>query len=149
MVGERIYKGGVVLYEKHKNGKLSEFYVAYELTNSGFDVTFPTGNPRYDLIIENEFERYFVQVKSTYRKGEEIKVNLRGNSTTKSYAKREIDIIAIHERTGNDVFYVPIEDISGQVSICLRYKPPAKIRSHRTRMADDYKRFPHAKEDAS
>jgi hypothetical protein len=134
------------MYDRHRSGKLSEYYVAYELTKLGFDVTLPTGNPRYDLIIENETSRYFVQVKSTYRKGDEVKVNLRGNSTTKAYEASDIDLIVIHERNTNDVFYVPIDEIDSQVSICLRYEAPKKILSHRTRMASDYRKMPFEEE---
>lgn len=137
------------MYDRHLHGKLSEYFVAYELTRIGLDVTIPSGNPRYDLIVESETARYFVQVKSTYRKEDEIKVNLRGNSDTKAYTKRDVDIIAIHDRSNNEVYYLPIEELRGQVSICLKYEQQKKIVSHRTRMAADYKQFPNGGEIAS
>ncbi|AXN39798.1 group I intron-associated PD-(D/E)XK endonuclease [Peribacillus butanolivorans] len=130
------------MYDKHQSGKISEFYVAYELSNLGFDVYFPTGNPRYDLIAEKGNQRYFVQVKSGLRKSEQLKINLRGNSTTKGYTQDDVDLIAIHERSENKVVYLPIEEIQGQVSVCFRYEPPNKIYSHRTRLMENYTKFP-------
>jgi hypothetical protein len=129
------------LYDRHKHGKASEYFVAYHLTNLGYDVVMVTGNPRYDMIIESEKGRLFVQVKSGIKKNDELKIGLRGNSDTKRYTSREIDIIVIHERSENKVIFLPINDIEGQVSICLRYNPPTKIYSHRTRLIENYIKF--------
>ncbi len=126
------------MYDRHKYGKASEYFVAYYLTNLGYDVVMVTGNPRYDMIIESDKGRLFVQVKSGKKSEDELKINLRGNNDTKRYSSKEIDLIAIHERTENKVLFVPIREIEGQVSICLRYTPPKKIYSHRTRLIEDY-----------
>jgi hypothetical protein len=143
-----ITEGGTGMYDRHQSGKVSEFYVAFELSNQGFDVYFPTGNPRYDLIAEKENKRYFIQVKSGLKKAEELKINLRGNSDTKRYSKEDVDLIIIHERSENAVIYLPIEEIEGQVSVCFRYNPPKKIFSHRTRLIENYIKFPSYESEA-
>lgn len=136
------------MYSRHQSGKTSEYYVAYELSLQGFDVYFPTGNPRYDLIAEKNEKRYFIQVKSGIKKDGELKINLRGNSNTKRYTKDDVDLIIVHERTENKVLYLPIEEIHGQVSVCFRYNPPEKIFSHRTRLIKNYIKFPFYESEA-
>lgn len=130
------------MYERHRNGKLSEFFVAYKLTEMGYDVYFPTGNPKYDIIAERDGHRNFIQVKSGLRNGETLKINLRGNSDTQRYSPSEVDVFAIHERSDDEVYFVPISEVNGQISVCLRYADPPSIKSHRTRFAKDYTEFP-------
>ena len=142
-------RGDGEVYERHLSGKESEYFAAYQLTKLGFDVVIPTGNPRYDLIVEKEAKRYFIQVKSGIMREGSLKINLRGNSDTKGYTSRDIDLFVIHERTSNDLLFLPIEEIEGQVSVCFRYEKPKKIFSHRTRLAQNYMKFPFEKDDAA
>jgi Holliday junction resolvase-like predicted endonuclease len=129
------------MYEKHKYGKASEYFVAYHLTNLGYDVVMVTGNPRYDMIIESDYGRLFVQVKSGIKNNnDELKVNLRGNDNTKRYTSREIDLIAIHERNENKVYFVPIGEIEGKVSIVLRYSQTQRTYA-KTKYAENYLQF--------
>jgi hypothetical protein len=130
------------MYDRHQKGKLSEYFVAYKLTEMGFDVIMPTGNPRYDLSVETASVRYFIQVKSSFESNGEIKVSLRGNNDTNGYHRGEVDIIAIHNRVNNEIYYVPISEVSGKVSICLRTHPPKCYVSKLSRFTNDYVDFP-------
>lgn len=136
------------IYERHKYGKMSEFYVAYLLTKNNYDVFLPTGNPKYDLIAEKRGERLFIQVKSGRRTEDTLKINLRGNSDTKAYTHKDVNVFAIHERKDNEVYFIPQEEVSGQVSVCLRFTKPPRIISHRTRFASDYRKLPLEKASA-
>lgn len=127
-----------VLYEPQMNGKASEFYVAYDLSQLGYEVVMVTGNPRYDLILESDKGRLFVQVKSTYKKEKEIKVNLRGNSNTRRYNSKEVDIKAIHERSENKVIYIPINEVEGKSSISMRYEKSIYSQHNRSKLVSDY-----------
>ncbi|MGC4375740.1 group I intron-associated PD-(D/E)XK endonuclease [Fictibacillus sp. Mic-4] len=132
------------MYDRHQFGRESEFYVAYYLTKLGFEVNFPTGNPRWDILFENKHGRYFAQIKSAKVVDGEMKVNLRGNNDRKGYTKEDVDLIIIHERESNGVYFVPIEEVDGRVSILLRTEPPKKFVSKLTRFAKDYTKFPYA-----
>lgn len=126
------------MYVRHMHGKGSEFYVAYRLTILGYNVTFPHGTPRYDLIAESQKGRLFIQVKSTEEVDGLIKVNLRGNCDTTGYSAKDIDVFAIHERKSGDIYYIHISELEGKTSVCLRESPPPKLKTHRTRLAKDY-----------
>lgn len=126
------------MYENQNLGQLSEFYVMYRLAEQGWEVTCPSGNPRWDALICRESERYFVQIKGTVRKGDTIVVDLRGSGDTRYYTAEEIDIIAIHDREDNAVYYVPIAEAAGKSTFTLRLTPLDVPRRGWSRVAADY-----------
>jgi hypothetical protein len=119
-------------------GQLSEFYVAYKLSDMGFSVAIPTGSPRYDLIVEKENRRYFIQVKSVVRNDEFMRVQLGDG-----YTREEVDAIAVHERRDNKVYYIPIEEIDGRVEFVLRVSDTPTERGRKRHFARDYEDFPY------
>lgn len=124
-------------------GKLSEYYVAYKLSENGFNVVVPTGAPRYDLIAEKGDDRYFIQVKSVARQDDLLKVYLQTSKALVGYRPNEVDIIAIHERKENKIYFVPISDIEGLTAITLRFTERFGTQGRKTHYAKDYEAFPY------
>lgn len=131
--------------ELKRLGMLSEYYVAYKLSEWGFNVAVPTGTPRYDLIAEDGDVRYFIQVKSALRNEELLKVYLQTSKDRVGYTPAEVDIIAIHERADNKIYFVPIDDIEGLTAITLRFAERSSAQGRKTHYAKDYESFPFHK----
>lgn len=127
---------------RHREGRASEHYVCYVLERMGIRAERAGEGRRWDVLTEKDGKLCRVQVKSVMRNGDEIKVSLRGNSDHDYYTSAEVDVIAVHERQDNEVYFVPIAEVDGASSVLLRINPPPKYVHPRTRLASSYTKFP-------
>lgn len=89
-------------------GSISEAAVEWDLLGRGFNVLTPTVTTRYDRVVELDNDYIRVQVKTArldVRDG-----NLRVSYDT-PYTNDQIDIIAVYDPNGRNVYYIPIDDI--------------------------------------
>ena len=92
-------------------GNIGELKVATEFLNLGYRIYFPYGdNSSVDLIIENDYTLYKVQVKtSKIMTNGKISFDLRSSMVNyeKSYSKEEIDYFALYNFTLDECYIIP------------------------------------------
>ena len=112
--------------------------VSKEYVSLGWDVFFPlTEDSPVDLVIlrENTFLR--VQIKSVrlQKNAMKIKVRSTNNWSNKKYTRKDVDILAVHERKSDTCYVIPIHEIEGMSQVTLR---TTKLKGIECRQADDY-----------
>lgn len=110
-------------------GSLGELMAAVRAKEKGFEVSFPLGNPRYDLIIDTGEKLLKAQVKLVSRTGDRVVAFLAKKSQSsvaksRNYLEGEIDILLIVV-PGVGVAAITPEKFSGKRSITLRLSRPA------------------------
>lgn len=127
--------------QSNQIGSISETAVELDLLNRGYNVLFPSVPTRYDRLVEiaeNDYLR--VQVKTA--RMDKRDGNLRV-SYDFPYDKSQIDLIAVYDPTGEQIYYVPIEEIHvGAKGFTLRLHKRKNKRKTHGLMAVDYTNFP-------
>lgn len=127
--------------DSNQTGAISEIAVELDLLKRGFNILIPRVTTRYDRIVETNDGRYIrVQIKTA--RVDRRDGNLRVTYDTPYYA-REVDVIAVFDPNGNDIYYVPIQDLpNGAKGFTLRVTPRIYKRVKRSGLdAANYTEF--------
>ena len=102
-------------------GDETEARIIYEFVSNGYSVSLPFGdNDRYDLVLDDDGELYRIQCKTAWRNKEEtIRFNThtqttRGGEYREETYYGEIDAFAVHYPGNGNVYWVDIDDATGQ-----------------------------------
>lgn len=114
----------------HQTGAVTELRAATHMVELGYDVFFPiTINPKADFVAVKGNETLRVQVKkATWSKAgpyEYLQVRLLGKKCGDSqrvYKLEDFDLLIIIE--GDDMWKVPVKEVIGKTSLCLKSTNP-------------------------
>jgi Holliday junction resolvase-like predicted endonuclease len=129
---------------KKTKGSIAELAVAQRLMKEGFAISFPFGeNQRYDLIAERNGRFWRIQVKYSTPKNETLRVNCRSsnNWSVKKYTSDEIDLIAIYDGHGGEVYFVECSDFKDNM-LTLRLQPTKNNQEKLIHHAGEFASFP-------
>jgi hypothetical protein len=124
---------------QHKSGETAELYVAYVLSQLGFQVLWPHGTQaRYDLATDTAGVFQRIQVKkatwSTTHNFQylQARISSRNKNSRPKYEAGEFEAFAFTDL--NRVWVIPFDVIGHQTSVCLdstnpKYKPQTKYRA--------------------
>ena len=134
--------------ERTRNQKceLAEAKVTADLISRGYQVAFPFGTSRYDLIVDRKNELERVQVKYVASDGNVVKVKCRSITHSRSenkifkYLPTEIEWIATYDETTDKVYYVSSDLLGeeGRSEVTLRLVPTKDNQSKKINWAHEY-----------
>lgn len=130
---------------KKTKGSIAELAVAQILMKEGFVVSFPFGeNQRYDVVAERSGRFWRIQVKYSTPKNETLRVNCRSsnNWSVRKYTSDEIDLIAVYDGRGGDVYFIECTDLKDNM-ITLRLEPTKNNQEKLIHYAGEFTRFPY------
>ena len=127
-------------------GERSEIVALSKLSLMGFTVSQPFSyNSRYDFVLDTGDTLSRVQVKSANHKGGSMEIETRSTRpradgcSRDTYDSSEIDAFVVYCREGDQLYYLPIEEVEGMSSVSLRIEPTENNQEKRIRWAEDYK----------
>jgi len=129
--------------ETHREGVRRELTAARKLVEEGFNVSFPAGSYRYDLLAEKHPRYYRIQVKPLklqYRKDphQPLSINqwvIHAYTTPKgkkkTYSKKDTDVVFAVDLESNAFAIVPVDEIpsSGVVRMSEKTKRARYLNS--------------------
>lgn len=136
---------GILMPSARLKGTIGELMIMTDILMRGYDVALPyTEGSRYDLIVERngKFER--IQCKYTTSNGELLEVRCYSQTPLKRspYTKKDIDWIAVYDKTTNCCYYVPSKMFKdGRRGIYLRLTPTINKQEKDIHWAKDFLRF--------
>lgn len=103
-----------------QTGALSELVVMTEYARRGYTIYEPIYPGRADFLAEKDGRFIRVQVKtgSPFARGREVV-----GYSQKPYDRSEVDVIAIYDPRGKQIYYIPVEHVAGMRAIRVRTEP--------------------------
>ncbi len=119
-------------------GNVSEAKVLAALLEVGYDVLLPFGaHPRYDMVVDREGEFYRIQCK-TGRLKQNGCIDSSVWGSAGCYTKEDVEFVAIYCPEVDEVFLVPIGDVTPSGAMNLRVGPTGNGQKKGIMWAKDY-----------
>ena len=132
------------MFDKHKNGLISELIAEQFFINKGHGVFRPNNNfCRFDMVVDDGEHLKRIQVKSIYFDKSKNRYvascatsHLRGNGrrTNKKYGKEDFDLWVFVSNETKSIYIIPSEIIAGRRAIT--FYPNGKPETVNNRYAD-------------
>jgi prevent-host-death family protein len=126
-------------------GAIAETAIAADATRLGFHIYRPiVDGGRCDLVFEVDRTLLRVQCKTAVRRGEVLIVHARTSRRTAhghlrgAYTAAEVDLVAAYCAELDRCFAIPIAQIGGGGTFCLRLSPPRNGQRAGLHFAEDY-----------
>ena len=126
-----------------EKGVLGEKRVEARLIEREYIVSDSMEGAPYDLVADDGYSMYKVQVKTVSNTEEFAEISLRRIShntkerKTSQYSDNEVDVYCIYAIDRDEVYWIPF-DVAPSTCITLRWTEPINGQTSGVHMADDY-----------
>jgi len=128
------------LLQKKAKGYIAELAIAAKLIQNGWRVLIPYGeNQQYDLVAEKNNKFIRIQAKYCTPKNGVLNVNCRSsnNWSVLHYTSKEIDLIAVYNPKGEEVYFIPVSKINHSL-FKIRIEPTKNKQKLKIHSANDF-----------
>jgi len=127
----------------HQKGYEAEAKVRLKAVASGWIVSVPEVEARYDLVLDDGKNLFRVQVKycDVAKNGAlylYLRKECRNNGKTKVYDGKEVDAIIVYVPRIDRFYWLPPSVFSGKKSLNFRFLPAKNNQAKRTRLLSDF-----------